>query len=201
MARPFWRLLRRYPQIPSRLLEGTDSVPDDVRVPVALGQEFLRNVVAATGVEDLGLLAAREAKIGTFEVLEFTALSAPTWRAAIETAFRYSHLMNEAADFRIELAGDEAHLVLGSTVALTRAGIDFQNAAFYLTCARWFDERPPELEVWFTYPKPVEVVEHRATFGDAPLRFGAPWNGFVFDAARLETKNRKRRSLAASGAA
>jgi AraC-like DNA-binding protein len=188
MVKPFWQVLRNYPQITQALIEQADATPEGVRVPVALGQAFLQNVVAMTGEPDLGLLAARATKLGMFDVLEYASASAPTWRAAIETAFRYSHLMNEAADFRLEMAADKVHVVLHSTVPLTRPGIDFQSAAFHVAASRWVNPIPPELEVWFSYAEPVSVREHRATFGDAKLVFSAPWNGFVWDAKRLDTR-------------
>jgi AraC-like DNA-binding protein len=188
VVRPFWAVLRRYPQFPSAALDQADATENDVRIPVALGQEFLRAAVAMTGEENLGLLAARETKLGTFEVLEYVANSAPTWRAAIETAFRYIHLVNEAADFRLEVVNDEVQIVLHSTVELTRAGIDFQSAAFHVSASRWVDPLPPELQAWFTYPEPSDLREHHATFRGAKLRFGAPWNGFVCHVSRLETK-------------
>jgi AraC-like DNA-binding protein len=96
--------------------------------------------------------------------------------------------MNEAADFRTQIVGDKVQLVLHSTVPLTRAGIDFQSAAFHVAAQRWLIKRPPELEVWFTYPEPSDLSEHRAIFGEAKLRFSAPWNGFVYDAERLATR-------------
>lgn len=188
MVRPFWKVLARYPQVPRELLAVDGPVPDDLRVPVVAGQQFLEYVVGLTGEPNLGLLAARETAVGAFEALEFAAFSAPTWRASVETAFRFSRVMNEAADFRIEVVGDKVQLVLHSTVPLTRAGIDFQSAAFHVAAVRWISQRPPELEVWFTYPEPGDLTEHRKTFGEATLRFGAPWNGFVYDAWRLDTR-------------
>ena len=188
MVKPFWKVLRRYPQIPPALLGGDAPVAEDIRLPVAAGQQFLQYVVDLTGEQDLGLIAARETLVGAFEALEFASFSAPNWRAAIDTAFRYTRVMNEAADFRQEIAGDEVHLVLHSTVPLVRAGIDFQNAAFHVAAQRWITDKVPELQVWFTYPEPSELREHRAVFGDARLRFSAPWNGFVYDAKRLETR-------------
>lgn len=187
MVRPFWKVLRGYPQFSSAVLDQAEAAPDDVRVPVALGQQFLANAVELTGEPNLGLLAARATKLGTFDVLEYAAASAPTWRAAIETAFRYCRLMNEAADFRIELAGDKAHIVLRSTVPLTRPGIDFQSAAFHIAASRWVEPLPLELEVWLTYPEPADLSVHRATFSASIFRFDAPWNGFVCDASRLQT--------------
>lgn len=188
LVRPFWKVLRRYPQMPAEALDQLEATPNDERMSVAYGQEMLRGAVALTGEENLGLLAARETELGSFQVLEYVTASAPTWRAALETLFRYSHIMNQAADFKLELVAGKAHVVLHSTVPLQRAGIDYQVAAFHVAVTRWNLAPVPELEVWFTYPEPENVREHRATFGDAKLVFGAPWNGFCFDAARLDTK-------------
>jgi AraC-like DNA-binding protein len=188
MLRPFLKLLRQQPQIPSAALDELEAVAAERRIPIAQAQELLRGAVALTGDQDLGLRAARATEVGAFEVLEYAAASAPTWRAALETIFRYSHLMNEAADYRLEVVGSKAHVVLHSTVPLTRAGLDFQSAAFHVAVARWQDPASPELEVWFAHEAPADLGEYRATFGTSQLIFGAPWNGFVFDAARLDTK-------------
>jgi AraC-like DNA-binding protein len=187
MLRPFWKLLRRYPQVPAQLLDEAEASDAQRRFPVAAAQELLRGTVALTGEEDLGLLAAREIELGDFEVLEYAAASAATWRAALETVFRYAHLMNEAADFQLAIEGGKAHVMLRSTVALTRAGVDFQSAAFHVAAQHWLDPIPPELEVWFSHPQPGDIAQYRATFGGCALVFAAPFSGFVFDAARLET--------------
>lgn len=188
LVRPFWNALRMYPQFPPAFFEAADKTPDDTRIPVRAGQEFLANAVKLTGEPNLGLIVARSTKLGAFDVLEYAAGSAPTWQAAGETAFRYIRLMNEAANFRLEVQGDKACFILDSTVELTRVGIDFQSAAFHVASARWVDPLPPELEAWFTYPEPDRIDEHRATFRGVNLRFNAPWNGFRYDAARLSTK-------------
>jgi AraC-like DNA-binding protein len=187
LAKPFWKVMRRYPQISSALLDQLDATPLDARLPVVTGQELLRNVVELTGEQNLGLLAARETELGGFQVLEYAAASAPTWGAALQTLFRYSHLVNSAADFRLERVGNKAHVILHSTVPLTRAGTDYQSAAFHVAVSRWQQPHVPELEAWFPHPQPADVSEYRATFGAARLVFGASFCGFVFDAARLDT--------------
>ncbi len=189
LARPFWDLLKRHPRVPQGMLDWTAEAPDDLRVPVAAGQQFLEQMVELTGEPDLGLLAAQQTGPGAFHVVEYVSHSAPTWRDAIQVSFRYVHLMNQAADFRIEQAGDRVHLVMDSTVPLTRAGIDFQSASFFLSATRWFGPAPPDLEVWLTYDAPADATRHREVFGGARLRFGAPWNGFVQAASTLEMRN------------
>jgi AraC-like DNA-binding protein len=186
MVQPFIAVLRDYPQIPSALLDEAAAAPEGRRVPVPNAQALLQGAVELTQEPDLGLLAAGKTERGSLEALEYVVFSAPSWRVALEMVFRYSRLMNEAADYRLEVAGDKAQVVLHSTVPLARAGIDFQNAAFYLIGSRWL-EPAAELEHHFTYEEPSDTSRHRAMFGGRRLVFGAPFNGFVFDAARLET--------------
>jgi AraC-like DNA-binding protein len=187
LAKPFWKVMRRYPQISSALLDQLEATPPDARLPVAAGQELLRSVVELTGEQDLGLLAARETELGGFAVLEYASASAPTWGEALQTLFRYSHLVNSAADFRLEQVADKARVVLHSTVPLTRAGTDYQSAAFHVAVSRWQQPAVTELEAWFPHPEPSDLSEYRATYGTARLVFGAPFCGFVFDAERLQT--------------
>jgi AraC-like DNA-binding protein len=184
MVRPFWKVMRRYPQIPSELLDKAEA--SDARVPVALAQEMLRGAIVLTSEPNLGLLAAQEMEHGSLEVLEYAAFSAPSWRELFATVFRYSHLMNEAADFRLDVIGDKAHLVLHSTVPLTRAGTDFQTAAFHVAAMHWLKPTPPEAEVWFMHERPEDLSHYRKVFGDNPIVFGAPWDGLVLDATRLD---------------
>lgn len=189
LVKPFWSLFGRYPQL-SELVppDDEDSLDESTRVPVSAGQDFLQYVVELTGEQDLGLLAAQETRLGGFDVLEFVAFSAPTFRGALQSMFRYIELMNEAADFRIEMEGARARVVLDSTVALTRPGIDFQSGALFVTALRWFGEVPSDVEVWLTYPRPDDTTRHAATFEGATLRFDAPCNGFVFDTEQLDRK-------------
>lgn len=179
--------MRRLPQISTALLDQLDATPADARLPVAAGQELLGNVVELTGEHNLGLLAARETELGGFQVLEYAAASAPTWGAALETLFRYSHLVNSAADFRLERVGDKAHVILHSTVPLTRAGTDYQSAAFHVAVSRWHKPGVPELEAWFPHARPADLSQYLEIYGDARLVFDAAFCGFVFDAARLDT--------------
>jgi AraC-like DNA-binding protein len=173
--------------MPKEAVDRAEAENSEGRISVALSQQLLQTCVQLTGDENLGLLAARETELGGFDVLEYVAFSAPTWRVALETVFRYTRVLNEAADFKLEVVGDKAHIMLLSTVALSRAGTDFQSAAFHVTTSRWLDRWAPELEAWFTHAAPKDLSVYEATFRGARLVFGAPWSGFVYDAARLGT--------------
>lgn len=186
MLKPFLRALREHPDVPKRALEPLEQMAPGTRIPVAAAQQMLANTVRHTGDEDLGLKAAQASEVGDYEVVEYAAASAPTWRAALEVAFRYCRLMNEAADFRLEERDGTAYIVLQSTVPLARPAKDFQTAALFVSSARWLPAGVGQVTVWFSHPEPESLEEYRRTFGDVEVRFGQSWDGFVFDAALLD---------------
>jgi AraC-like DNA-binding protein len=178
--------MRLYPQIPPELIEQAERDYADRRMPVQPAQELLVGAVALTGDEDMGLKAARATTVGDYEVLEYVASSAATYREALDTFFRYAKLVNGAAEYHLEIHGNKAHVVLDSSVALSRVGIDYQSAACFVTMAHWV-EPIPGTEVWFVHPRPADTREYEATFGDARLVFEAAHDGFVLDAEHLDT--------------
>lgn len=44
----------------------------------------------------------------------------------------------------------------------------------------------PDYEAWFVHEQPARLDEYQRTFGPGRLRFGAQFNGFVFDARILD---------------
>ena len=185
---PFWKVFRDYPQLPKEFQGNLDEMPADVRIPVAGAQEILRVAVELTGEPDLGLIAAQATELGSFSVLEYAAASAPTWRDSLQTVFRYSRIMNEAADFRLQIEDGRAYVILHSTVPLVRAGVDYQSAAMHVSATRWLQPMPDELEVWFRHDRPENTAAYEATFSTDHLVFNAPFDGFVFNEDRLDTK-------------
>ncbi len=125
--------------------------------------------------------------MGDYEVLEHVTASAPTIRAAIDTAFRQARIVNDAAALRLEVHGKKAYAILHSIVPLQRASADFRTAAFYVAVANWLKQMPNELEVWFTHDVPADDMEYRNTFGDTKIVWSAPLDGYVFDAEWLDT--------------
>jgi len=186
-VRPFLRVLRGYPQVSQAALDRLERRSPNDRVEVTKTHEMLRAVVALTADEDLGLRAARATEVGDFEVIEFVCSSAPTWRAALDSFIRYRNIIDEAADLRLELREGTANLVLGSTVPMARAGIDYQVAAFFIAVNRWLQPAPPDTQVRFRHAEPADLTQYRETFGNAPVLFGAEFDGLVIDTERLDT--------------
>lgn len=186
LLRPFRRVLKDYPQIPAELLQRLDERDPTQRMGVRLSQEMLRGLLELTGDPDLGLRAAQATEVGDFEVFEYVAASAPTWRAGFEALIRYSMLLNGAADFRLEEDHAQARVVLHSTVELNRAGVDFQVAAFHVAFARRRLREAGDLQVCFRHPRPVDAGAYAQTFGDTQVFFDADFDGFRFDHALLD---------------
>jgi len=187
MLRPYNRLLSRYPQIGQQGVAALDALDPDERVPIADMLQLLRGAVHVTGDEDLGLKAAREISWGDYGVIEFMVNSATTMRASVELLARYLRLVNDALLFSLQVEGDRAIIQLDSRIALPRAGVDFQSAAFYVaTLQRAAHFVDPDYEAWFMHPQPARIDEYRRTFEPGRVRFSAPFNGFVFSARMLE---------------
>lgn len=187
LVRPFLRVLQQNPSFPKVLIESLEAADPAHRMSVATAQELFRGAIEITGDVDLGLRAARASDIGDYEVVEYAAGCAATWRAALEVVFRYCHLMNEAAEFRLEVHGDKAHIILGSSVALRRQAADFQSAAIFVAAGRWLTPHPQDVAVWFAHPAPEDLTQYRVTYGEHAVEFDKPWDGFVFDASLLDS--------------
>lgn len=187
LLRPLARLLRATPAYHGPLLDEVEKlVAAGERVEFAHGLRIVNDVAELTHDPDVGLKAALHAELGDFEVMEWVSTSAATWRAACETAIRYIRVLNDAAEYRLDIVGDKAHLILNSALPLPRAAADYQIAAYDLSLRLRFPEKPPELEVWFKHARPKDVSVYEAIFPGVKLVFGAQFDGFVSGAWRLE---------------
>jgi AraC-like DNA-binding protein len=170
-------------------MEGND--PNE-RVSVPASLDFLKYVTGLTGDEDLGLRAALEVNQGDFDVLEYAASSCRDGHEAMAVVFRYIDLVNEVADFSLEVKEGKGYVWLKSKIRLPRASNDYQVATFYRVIERWIGaDRPRYLEVWFEHPEPADTSIYREIFGDIPILFGTSANAILFDPEYL---NRPLRS-------
>lgn len=187
LIEPFRKVMRTHPNATPQLLALLGSLGPHERLPIAASEEVQKVVVQMLNDEDLGLRAARAAERGDYDVLEYVSASAATFREALETNFRYAKLLNDAADFRLEVHGDRAYSILHSIVPMGRVSADFRSAAFYLTMRRWLDFPADDIEVWFTHKRPADVAQYEVTFGKSKVVFGAPLDAVLFPAKYLDT--------------
>jgi AraC-like DNA-binding protein len=162
------------------------SLPPDARIPVSVALSWLECVVASLRDPDLGLRASRHMERGGYDLVEYAARSCETWGDALRVVLRYGHLLNEAADYALHVVGGSARLELRSTLPLDRASSDFTVCAFASAASRWAGVSSfAGFEFWFRHPEPRCTRLYAQTFGAARLRFDAPLEAMVFDAALL----------------
>src|SRR3954470_24100250 len=119
----FVKLLRTNAAISSAFIESLAGSDGGARIPITTGLAQMEQAVTLTCYPDFGVRAALFTALGHFEVVEWVATSAATWREATETACRCIGVLNKAAKLlpRSYLAR-KAHLMLGSSVLLPRVG-------------------------------------------------------------------------------
>lgn len=185
LLRPFVELLRG--QIPERDVAEYEKIDPDARIPISVALQLLEGAVQLTQDPDLGLKAARFAAQGSYDLLEYTMVSAASVREANEVMRRFIQLMNSALDYSLEVSGDLVISRFSSRVPLPRAAADFQLAALYSASRRWLPAPPDAYgEVWLTYPEPADTREHARSFSHAKIRFGAPFDAIVFERKYLD---------------
>jgi hypothetical protein len=74
----------------------------DVRIPFPVAYDLIETLIVDSGRNDLGLLAGRAVQVGYFDLLELAIRSAPTLGDAAENLIRYSVLIVDGAELRLE---------------------------------------------------------------------------------------------------
>jgi len=187
LVAPFMAALAEHPSFPRQALEPLQRHDPDERIPIARAHELLEQSVSFLRDPDLGLKAARRMELGDTGALDFALNSAPTVRAAAETAIRYVALVNDGVELRLEVHGARAELSFHSHVVMPRAAADFMIGGFFQTHRNSWLERVPGLEVWFEHAPPTSLEEYAHNFPGITVRFSAPWSGFAFAATVLDT--------------
>lgn len=158
------------------------SANADGRVSLAAAHSMLDGAVERLGDEQLGLRLGRSMRFGEGGPFDYAVRSAPTVRAAVDIASRYTKLLSDSFVIWFEAWRNQALIRLDEP-SWTRAAADFAMAAFYEI--HLSDEVPTasRLECWFPHAAPRDTSEYERSFGNATLRFNAPFFGFAFNRA------------------
>lgn len=186
LLRPFLVRLAASSMRSSEVVKRLAALEDDERVPVRQVLRWLDSAVKMTGDEDLGLRAASEMGRGAGDALEFAASSAASFEEAVQLVLRYIRILNEAADFSLQVREKVASIELHSRVPLTRVPADFQVAALVRGVRAWLGSLDT-FEIWFSYPEPADLSVYHEVLAGARLRFSAPYDALTFDAALLKS--------------
>jgi AraC-like DNA-binding protein len=185
-VQPFAEVLSRAGNYDPRELAKIKAIDPLGRLPIQDAHELVLQQTAATGDADLGLKAARLAGLGHGGALDYAMNTAPTVRRSLEIGGRYTRLLSDSLTVHHEVRKGRAVVRLESSIPAPRQVPDFAMAFWYLNHTRTPIGESPKIEVWFGHSKPANVDEYDRTFGDATLRFDAPFEGFIFDQECLD---------------
>ncbi|MET8764927.1 AraC family transcriptional regulator [Lentzea sp. NPDC004782] len=145
------------------------------------------NLVRATGhAPGVGLAVGERLSLRAYGVWGFALLTCPTVRAAVEFGLRYLPLTYAVTGLSLRMRGDEAQLVVedGQDQAGLRPFLVEREIAVTAGMLRTILDRPPPSMRVELRCDPTSVDFGRAL--GAPVRFGAPHNAIVTDAAVLD---------------
>ncbi|MFT3924703.1 MAG: AraC family transcriptional regulator ligand-binding domain-containing protein [Myxococcales bacterium] len=182
---PFLKVVSGQKGISEGLIAKLSAMAPDDRLPVSRLLRWLDSAVQVSGDPDLGLKAVLRVERGGYDVIEYAGRSASNWGEALELMLRYIRLVNEAADFSLQVRERRAFVELRSRVPLNRAASDFQAATVSVAARAWIGSLDT-FEIWLTHAEPRELGVYRRIFGDAPIHFGAAQDAVSFDSALLE---------------
>jgi AraC-like DNA-binding protein len=154
--------------------------PADSRVSLESAHAMLDCAVDRLRDPLLGIKLGRSMCFGEGGPFDYAIRSAPTIRAAVDVAARYAPLVSDSFTIWFEVWRRHAMVRLNDAT-WTRQAADFAMAAFYKL--HLSDQIPAasRLECWFPYATPQDLGEHQRCFGNAALRFNAPFFAFTFD--------------------
>jgi AraC-like DNA-binding protein len=162
----------------------------DTRVPQQRLADLLNEAIAASGVRDLGLLAAEYADATHFGIGEFIARSGGTLRDALESTVRYLPLLGDGARCELEIDGKVARsrFWLDPRLEVHEAAYEFLIAIGLLR-ARRITGMPAlaPIEVNFMHERPRNTARHEKLFA-CPIRFGAGVTQIVMLAKFLDMR-------------
>lgn len=182
---PFLKVVGGQKGISTALISKLSAMAPEDRLPVGLALRWLDSAVLVSGDPDLGLKAVRRVERGGYDVIEYAGRSASNWGEALELMLRYIRLVNEAADFSLQVREQKAFVELRSRVPLNRAASDFQAATLAVVARAWLGSLDT-FEVWLAHPEPADLSVYRSVFDSAPLHFGTAQDAVSFDRSLLD---------------
>ncbi len=166
------------------ILDGiglTDSALDqyDLRIPEVSRQRAWREAAALSHDAAFGLHFAAQAKVGAYDVLDYSMSLSATYGDALDHVHRFHRLLSDALDFRIEAAGEVTRLRCIQPTPRHEV-----EAVFGILVVRGRQLTGHELaprEVRFAHASPDDTTPHHALFRSR-VRFGHAPSELVFAA-------------------
>lgn len=197
------------PPIPRRLVEetviglrlvGVDTQPalalfglTDIRtaneqVPLSFLYDFWEAVRQTTNQYGLGLRLAQLVRPETYEVFGYVLRTSATLGDALLRATRFVRLVTETVELSFYVEGDRAILVHKPLFPelLHPEASEFILGAIGMVARHLTEKHLVPTEVRFAHAAPPDIRFHQEVF-EAPVYFGRPHNGYVFDSTLLHT--------------
>jgi len=197
LVAPALAIVREAGADPRAMIDAYD-LPDDaasapeVVLPLARLRDFLDDAAARAREPMLGVRIAERFPRGGYGVVEFSARSAPTIRAAIARVVRYVALLNELVTVSLEEHGGTATVeqrIANEPLCVGRHGNEFFVAHLLVRARETSGARVVPARAWFAHPTPPEreLASLCELLGTTRVRFDAGGNGLAFPAAALDT--------------
>jgi AraC-like DNA-binding protein len=164
---------------------GIDSsllVEDEERLPVQLMSRLWDRAVLVSGREDFGLLAASGVEPNALHVIGYLAASSATVGEALARVRRFTNLLTNGVQLRLEEREPEARLVFVS-LPVSRVIADFRVALFVRASRQVLRELTPH-RVDLRHPRPAYSVRYSEALSVAP-NFSSSEDAVVFSSAVL----------------
>lgn len=158
------------------------------RAPVEATGRLWRLAVEATGDPCFGLFASRFLSFPTFQALGVAILASASMRDAFGRLVRYSRIVSDAAEYRLEDHGERARLVIEVAPAarLENESVDAIASLMVRTMRSLLGDRrqgPTAVQLRRPRPRPDEAFER---FFRVPVVFGADADVLEFEGAILD---------------
>ncbi len=176
---------------PAELGLGPELADPTARVPHALVARLWVELPERAGDACFGLHAAELVQGHALDVVDYATRTCRTLRESLTTLIRYSRLVHDAYDIRLEEDGTQARYTVrfDCQPPMPRQLLEFILSSWVLRVRRGIDGECRVRELQLPHAPPGDLSEHRRILG-VPLRFGAPCAAVVFDRAMLDAPSK-----------
>jgi len=174
-----------------RILKNTGLQPDDVaregmQVSFLQTLKLIRNILATTPRQDIGLLIGSRYQINTYGVLGYAMMSCPNWGEAMRIARHYHRVASSMVHINLEIDEDKETLSFiaepfyADMTDVEPFTVEKLFASLIAVTKPLLDKPAYPKRVTFTYPEPSYAGTYRELFL-CPVEFDAPANRFEVD--------------------
>ncbi len=168
-----------------------DQLTDpDGRIKIRQVQQLWREIVTATGDEDIALKLGEMINPVAVGVLAYVMMHSPTLGKAFDKLCQYQDIVCDGIRTTGQRVGNEFTLLLTITspdIIYPAYAIN-SELSIYQSAIRAMTGLPVSAqEIRFSYPEPTNTAEHQRVFAPARLIFDADQTAMVLDAGLLDT--------------